>query len=580
MEGPGGEAYPGPTDPNARHLYHGSDALLEFQADPIAFKRYMWPHVRFYKKQVLVVESVRDVPETYCFAAHQMGKDFVAGFIVHWFFLCHPVVRVVTTSVKDDHLRVLWGEIGRYTNTCAWPLRAKDGGPLVTKHREMNKLLPAPPGADPVKGRTLCTISYALGMVSERGEGLAGHHAPHTLLVVDEACYDSETEVLTREGWKLFSLMSDSDEVLTADPKTMVATYQKPTRLQRIKYTGPMYLYERRGGNFCVTPNHNMLWSRRQNPSRNVTTWSNYHLERMDRIDGVERRIPRQFKWVGTDPGTYTIPKACYGAKTYAHVRVPIKEWLEFLGWWCSEGSLIYQNNRPVAALISQNDEKMLHRLASVISGWGMRPKVYGGHAPCLRIHDTRLAHHLSECGRYCWEKRVPAYVGDMTPELIEIFLRAYTDGDGTRRSGGRDIIYTSSPPMADDLQVLSYKAGRMCTVMKRDMVDLKAPNGYARHDGYMVARSRPGLASHLKIKKNHLQVIDYDGWVYCATVPDHHTLFVRRKGVCMWCGNSGVDEEVLRATSWARRLLVLGNPYGPVTSWFAKACEGGDVYM
>lgn len=119
------------------------------------------------------------------------GKDFVAGFIALGAFLAPSVflgtgrlsheVRVVTTSVKDDHLRVLWGEIGRFIQSCRYPLRREKGGPLVVNHRDLRKMV-GPPGE-----QVECKISYCRGMVSERGEGMAGHHAAYTLCIADEA---------------------------------------------------------------------------------------------------------------------------------------------------------------------------------------------------------------------------------------------------------------------------------------------------------------------------------------------------------------------------------------------------------
>jgi hypothetical protein len=158
------------------------DAAAPELRDPLAFAHLLWPGVTFYHKQVEVVRSVEANDETFVVAGHQLGKDFVAGFITLWYFLAHQPVRVVTTSVKDDHLRVLWGEIGRFIDTARedtplGPLSARKGGPLVVHRRELRKV---------VGGRT-CAISYCRGMVSQKGEGLAGHHAEHTLLVVDEA---------------------------------------------------------------------------------------------------------------------------------------------------------------------------------------------------------------------------------------------------------------------------------------------------------------------------------------------------------------------------------------------------------
>lgn len=163
---------PQPPEPDKPEPTTYADAPLRLAAD-------LWPDVAFYDRQIEVIESVWADDECFVVAAHQMGKDFVAGFVALAYFLTAPgPCRVVTTSVKDDHLRVLWGEIGRFVQTAARPLLAKDGGPLVVNHRDVRRLLP---------GGEVCPISYLRGMVSEKGEGMAGHHAPYTLLVVDEA---------------------------------------------------------------------------------------------------------------------------------------------------------------------------------------------------------------------------------------------------------------------------------------------------------------------------------------------------------------------------------------------------------
>lgn len=145
--------------------------------DPIVFQKYFWPDVYLYDKQREICYSVRDNDETYAIAGNQLGKDFVAGFLALWYFYLYEEVRVITTSVKDDHLRVLWGEIGRFIDTARYPLSATSGGPWIINHREIRKI---------VNGE-MCKISYLKGMVSLKGEGMAGHHAKHTLFIGDEA---------------------------------------------------------------------------------------------------------------------------------------------------------------------------------------------------------------------------------------------------------------------------------------------------------------------------------------------------------------------------------------------------------
>lgn len=149
-------------------------------ADPIAFQKEFWPDVSFYKEQRDILYSVRDNVETFVVAGNELGKDFVAGYLVLWAFLTYGrlgTVRIVTTSVKDKHLNILWGEIMRFINTCKVPLCSSKGGPLLINHRHIRRVIDG----------VVCGISYLTGEVSERGEGLAGHHADYTVLVIDES---------------------------------------------------------------------------------------------------------------------------------------------------------------------------------------------------------------------------------------------------------------------------------------------------------------------------------------------------------------------------------------------------------
>lgn len=137
--------------------------------DPLQLANVLWPHVHFYDKQVEVIYSVWNNDETYVPAGNKLGKDFVAGFLVLAFFLTRKPCRIVTTSAKDDHLRVLWGEIHNFIATSAVPLDANRGGPLLVNQREIKRLWRN--RVDP--------ISYVKGMVasSDTLAAMQGHHA-------------------------------------------------------------------------------------------------------------------------------------------------------------------------------------------------------------------------------------------------------------------------------------------------------------------------------------------------------------------------------------------------------------------
>jgi hypothetical protein len=148
-----------------------------YVTDPIKLSKILWPHVEFFDKQWEIIYSVVENDLTVVPAGNMLGKDFVSGFIAVYSFLVNPEARIITTSVKDDHLRVLWGEIGRFVQSSRFPLLKDQGGPLIFNHRDIRKI---------VRGQE-CKISYLRGMVSEKGEGMAGHHAAFTLGIIDEA---------------------------------------------------------------------------------------------------------------------------------------------------------------------------------------------------------------------------------------------------------------------------------------------------------------------------------------------------------------------------------------------------------
>jgi hypothetical protein len=155
--------------------------------DPKRTVAMLWPHARFYRQQWDMIYSVLENDETICAAGNMLGKDFTAGFIATYFFLSRNPCRIVTSSAKDDHLRVLWGEINRWIDSCKYPLHWKQGGPFVVNHQDVRRV-------DPVTGRK-DPISYMIGMVvsPDTEAAMQGHHVaktgdgiPRTLFVADE----------------------------------------------------------------------------------------------------------------------------------------------------------------------------------------------------------------------------------------------------------------------------------------------------------------------------------------------------------------------------------------------------------
>ncbi|TMR09503.1 hypothetical protein ETD86_43280 [Nonomuraea turkmeniaca] len=144
-------------------------------------------------------------------------------------------------------------------------------------------------------------------------------------------------------------------------------------------------------------------------------------------------------------------------------------------------------------------------------------------------------------------DKQIPSFVGEWPPDLINVFLDAMVEGDGTKhKSTGHRVIYTASRVMADDLQVLAIKAGISANIRKDARVGLERvmPNGQRFHNlrpSYVVSllsrRGRPLVNHNLKARSvygnadgRHDGFEPYKGSFHCAQVPNG-LLFVRRGG-------------------------------------------------
>lgn len=160
------------------------------QRDPVRFVKWLWPDIQLYDRQRELLESIRDSYETYCVAGNMLGKDYTAGLAALTFFLTRHPCRIVTTSADYSQLEaVLWGEIKRFISIARYPLSAEFGGPVIDNHLHLKKRV-----KNAKKRWEVCPLSYCIGRVAKKGEGMLGHHiadvgdgVPRTMFMADEA---------------------------------------------------------------------------------------------------------------------------------------------------------------------------------------------------------------------------------------------------------------------------------------------------------------------------------------------------------------------------------------------------------
>lgn len=420
-------------------------------------------------------------------------------------------------------------------------------------------------------------------------------------------CYDPETEVLTKDGWKHFADVTMDDEFATLDSDGETLIYQRPTDIIAEHYCGKMYHLENRGVNFLVTENHNLYVAQGSYfnyAKNNEKRLYPFEFARPDKYFGKDKRFKKGATWVGENPHgsffyvpgyEYTNQMAINNCmRTYKHdgFEVDMIAWLRFLGFYVAEGCTTIRKTGGNEIRIAYNpcDEEDL--VCELIRGIGIEPKNDGNRNK--RINNTVLGRWLlNNCGHLAPNKKVPQFIKGLHPDLIKEFLEYLYIGDG-HKNPTSNILTTTSKQLCDDVCELLIKAGYSFRYREREPRSHNKPwhkihvNG--KHKIYEInwLKLTDVEIDNSKHTKSFIeQYEDYDGMVYCVTIPNH-VLYVRRGGKGAWCGNSmrlydnGIKmhsrvHDIIRKyeniSAWT--CIVCGKPATRITTgWIAPFCD------
>jgi hypothetical protein len=365
------------------------------------------------------------------------------------------------------------------------------------------------------------------------------------------SCYTDDTEVLTRDGWKLFRDVrsgGDGDEFATRNPETGAFEWQHAFRYHEAPWDGEVVDIRGRGTDLRVTPNHRMLVERGEYHNGQKKIRETFL--RADAIPDRGARLPALSQWEGKTPETIS-----FGRYTWDTV-----DFAAFLGAWIAEGSLgpvrRYAKNGGSICLPQGRESKGYEVYRTLLTRMT-------GQEPCRsmdqnwRFSCQDLYSYLKKLGRV-HEKYIPAEVKNWGRDALEAFLHHYLTGDGRslppsgkrRQDDGEREWYacTASKRLADDLQEVAQKIGWYATIEERQPRDrgssgdqeILAENCRSYYLTFGTSRCRDVTPSRSW----------YKGSVYCVSVPNE-TLYVRRNGSPVWCGNTAPSYPQVNKILW-----------------------------
>ena len=364
-------------------------------------------------------------------------------------------------------------------------------------------------------------------------------------------CYDFETEVLTKEGWKHFEDITYDDYIATLN-KNNELEYHKPSDIIKYHYEGKMYVLENRGVDIKVTPNHNLYVSKGSyyNGSKNNEKKEyDFELCTPDKYFGKDKRFKKGCIWIGEKTEKkFKVPDYTYtnlgtskkGNKyerkyTIKGKEFEIKPFLRFLGFYVAEGYTRHNKNGSniYIAYNPKDEEELVNKIIREI-GFNCDKQKNSG---LKRFSDASLSIWLKEnCGHLAENKKVPSFIKNLEPEYIKEFLTYLFIGDGCKRETS-NILTTTSKQLSDDVSELILKCGdsfRIYRERKRSEKTLTVFEiNWLKNNYIEIDNSKTKQINNFKEGWE-----DYSGFVYCVTVPNN-IIYVRRNGKGYWCGNS-----------------------------------------
>jgi hypothetical protein len=341
-------------------------------------------------------------------------------------------------------------------------------------------------------------------------------------------CYDSETRVLTEDGFKYFPELDEEDRVATLNPISKELEFQKPLERQAFPYEGIMLRFLQKHYDLEVTLNHYLYVKGRR--------WKDWQLKQPRDVfkyslDCLEFLC--KSNWQGTRIEKAEIPPVPSNNPRIRAVNgLPIRLYLQLLGWYLAEGC-----TKKDGHVIIDCGEQYVSEVVDLVREIGFTPWTESPKGKTTRVvfRSKHLSTYLSQFGD-CRTKAVPRWAKQLSPELLNLLLVTLCKGDGhiEDRKGMREGLpswySTVSKTLAEDVAEIALKTGITPKIRKQAILKSFPSNDYIVSFSYK--ETSPRLTDAIITKEK------YAGTVYCVTVPNH-ILLVERNGKLVFSGNS-----------------------------------------
>lgn len=340
-------------------------------------------------------------------------------------------------------------------------------------------------------------------------------------------CYVEGTQVLTKNGWKLFKDVVESDEILSLNPQTRETEYTGIEQMQKYQYKGKLVRFHNRSLECLVTPEHQMVY---------INKWGDHGIRR---CTANEYSKNKGAFYRSAENNTEDKKEIWFGDR-----YISFDLYCEFMGYYLADGSMM----RDYGIVLSQKQgEPAWEKIQQCIRNLGFEPHI---SKETIIMYHRAYGRCLLQFGK-AHDKFIPQEILTASKRQIRIFLDAFVLCDGSVRNphsfmGNRGnifvprkqerIYFTVSPQMAADLGVLLLRIGH------RPSYNMQCVGTSTKKDGTIIKSNYPCYrisecyaATSTVFDKEY---VDYDGLVYDLTLEKNHIMYIQKNGKCFWGSN------------------------------------------
>lgn len=385
---------------------------------------------------------------------------------------------------------------------------------------------------------------------------------------LDWGCHDENTRILTHRGFQYFRDLTEEDEVAQWDPETREMEFVLP-KVRTVKdWDQPLLHFKGKGLDMMLTHTHRMRVGTSQGKGPWVTESAGKTAGR-----GGNIKFVGYVDWVGEEREAFVLPglpkSPGYGGSKDQLFRMD--GWLEFMGYYLSEGGLCFNKGRPSCLKMSQRET--------------VNPKQAEKIKRCLQTNDVPFSEfpnpktgdlNWTIYGKQYWqwvqdnvgehgdEKRIPRDLLGLSKRQLSILFDAMMLGDGNTdpREGNNNGYYSStSKGLCEDFQEICIRLGLRSTLSLHKKES---------ESGVKKAIWRTSWSGRRDFQFNtpaqRVEKVPYNGKVYCCSVPSGY-IVTERNGRIAYQGNTGENSFTV---------LTLGcYLQDRFTIFFAKRFEG-----